>query len=205
MKLFQRAQRSLFGEILDWMLTPLLLLVPVSIGVTWLVAQGIANRPFDRALEFNARTLSRMVTIQNGLVQFQLPESAGQILRADGTDRVYYQVLGADKRLLDGDAEVPLPEEEEAPGEVVLRDDKLRGEAVRVASIWIELAQPDGPPLKVLVQLAETREKQQVLAAEIIKGVLLPQFAILPLAVLLIWLALARGINPLSEVEDRIR
>lgn len=205
MRLFQRGQRSLFGEILDWMLTPLLLLVPVSIGVTWLVAQGIANRPFDRALEFNARTLSRMVTIRNGLVHFQLPESAGQILRADGTDRVYYQVLGADKRLLDGDAEVPLPEEEEAPGEVVLRDDKLRGEAVRVASIWVEIAQPDGPPLKVLVQLAETREKQQLLAAEIIKGVLLPQFAILPLAVLLIWLALARGINPLSELEDRIR
>jgi len=28
MKLFQREQRSLFGEILDWMLTPLLLLCP---------------------------------------------------------------------------------------------------------------------------------------------------------------------------------
>jgi two-component system sensor histidine kinase TctE len=27
-KLFQRNQRSLFGEILDWMLTPLLLLWP---------------------------------------------------------------------------------------------------------------------------------------------------------------------------------
>jgi hypothetical protein len=26
MKLFQREQRSLFGEILDWMLTPLMLL-----------------------------------------------------------------------------------------------------------------------------------------------------------------------------------
>jgi len=44
-----------------------------------------------------------------------------------------------------------------------------------------------------------------VLATEIIKGVLLPQFAILPLAILLIWLALVRGIKPLSELEDRIR
>ena len=205
MRLFQRGQRSLFGEILDWMLTPLLLLVPVSIGVTWLVAQGIANRPFDRALEFNTLTLSKMVTMQGGMVHFRLPAAAGDILRADGTDRVYYQVLGADKHLLGGDAEVPMPEDEEAPGEVLLRDDKLRGEAVRVASTWIELPQPDGPPLKVLVQMAETREKQQLLAAEIIKGVLLPQFAILPLAVLLIWLALVRGIKPLSELEDRIR
>ncbi|RYF75734.1 MAG: sensor histidine kinase, partial [Comamonadaceae bacterium] len=40
---------------------------------------------------------------------------------------------------------------------------------------------------------------------EIIKGVLLPQFAILPLAILLIWLALVRGIKPLSELEETIR
>ena len=50
--LFQREQRSLFGEILDWMLTPLLLLWPLSLALTWIVAQGIANKPFDRALEF---------------------------------------------------------------------------------------------------------------------------------------------------------
>jgi two-component system sensor histidine kinase TctE len=56
-----------------------------------------------------------------------------------------------------------------------------------------------------LVQVAETREKRSVLAAEIIKGVMLPQFALLPLAVLLVWLALVRGIKPLSELEERIR
>jgi two-component system sensor histidine kinase TctE len=43
------------------------------------------------------------------------------------------------------------------------------------------------------------------LAAEIIKGVMLPQFALLPLAVLLVWLALVRGIKPLSQLEERIR
>ncbi|WP_313084758.1 ATP-binding protein, partial [Pulveribacter sp.] len=40
---------------------------------------------------------------------------------------------------------------------------------------------------------------------EIIKGVMLPQFVILPLAVLLVWLALARGIKPLHQLEERIR
>jgi two-component system sensor histidine kinase TctE len=32
-----------------------------------------------------------------------------------------------------------------------------------------------------------------------------PQFIVLPLAVLLVWLALVRGIKPLSELEERIR
>jgi two-component system sensor histidine kinase TctE len=53
--------------------------------------------------------------------------------------------------------------------------------------------------------VAETREKRSVLATEIIKGVMLPQLVILPLAVLLVWLALVRGIKPLSELEERIR
>ena len=75
MKLFQRAQRSLFGEILDWMLTPLLLLVPVSIGVTWLVAQGIASASFDRVLTHNIETLARTVSLQKDSPRFVLPVS----------------------------------------------------------------------------------------------------------------------------------
>ena len=41
-------QRSLFGEILDWMLAPLLLLWPLSVAVTFLVARSLADAPFDR-------------------------------------------------------------------------------------------------------------------------------------------------------------
>jgi TRAP-type mannitol/chloroaromatic compound transport system permease small subunit len=40
-----------------------------------------------------------------------------------------------------------------------------------------------------LVQVAETLGKRSQLATEIIKGVILPQFVILPLAVLLVWFA----------------
>ncbi|RYF57571.1 MAG: sensor histidine kinase, partial [Comamonadaceae bacterium] len=71
------------------------------------------------------------------------------------------------------------------------------------AYLWVRVPLPGAPA--ALVQVAETREKRSVLATEIIKGVMLPQFAILPLAVLLVWLALARGIKPLSQLEERIR
>ena len=205
MKLFQRGQRSLFGEILDWMLTPLLLLVPVSIGLTWLVAQGIANAPFDRALESNVQTLAKLVTVQGDHVLFNLPQPAREILRADDTDHVYYQVLTSSGESLGGDHDIPPPPDDESAtvGSVHMRDAEMRGATVRVAYTWVQ-PQLETAPL-VLVQVAETREKQQVLATEIIKGVLLPQFAILPLAILLIWLALVRAIKPLSELEERIR
>ena len=57
----------------------------------------------------------------------------------------------------------------------------------------------------MLVQVAETLEKRSRLAHEIIKGVILPQFVILPLAVVLVWFALSRGIKPLSRLQRRIR
>jgi len=212
LKIFQREQRSLFGEILDWMLTPLLLLWPVSLALTWLVAQGLANKPFDRALEYNAHALAQLVTVQRGKVQFNLPQPASEILRADDSDTVYYQVLGPTGAFLSGERELPRPPEDDRPqpGEVRLRDAELRGIDIRVAYIWVR------PPTSAatggaagnelaLVQVAETREKRSVLATEIIKGVMLPQFVILPLAVLLVWLALARGIQPLNQLEERIR
>jgi len=206
-KIFQREQRSLFGEILDWMLTPLLLLWPVSLALTWLVAQGLANKPFDRALEYNAHALAQLVTVQDGRAQFNLPQPAGEILRADESDIVYYQVLGPQGEYLSGERDLPRPQspEDDRPlsGLVRLRDAELRGIEIRVAAIWVRLPMPGAPA--ALVQVAETREKRSVLATEIIKGVMLPQFVILPLAVLLVWLALARGIQPLHRLEERIR
>ncbi len=223
MKLFQREQRSLFGEILDWMLTPLLLLWPISLVLTWLVAQGIATKPFDRALAFNAQALAQLVSVQNERAQFNLPAPAREILRADDSDLVYYQVLGLKGEYLSGEKDMPLPPEDDKVelGKVKLRDDEMRGLDVRIAYVYIDASvianstaavaltpsatQAALTAKPVLVQVAETLEKRSTLATEIVKGVMLPQFVIFPLAVFLVWLALVRGIKPLSELEDRIR
>jgi two-component system sensor histidine kinase TctE len=204
-KIFQREQRSLFGEILDWMLTPLLLLWPVSLVLTWLVAQGIAGKPFDRALEYNVGALAQLVTTSNNKAQFVLPLPARELLRADDSDTVYYQVLGTSGEYLSGEKSLPLlPEDEKlTPGEVRMRDDEFRGVGIKIAYTWVKLDLPNSKP--ALVQVAETMDKRSVLATEIVKGVMLPQFVILPLAVLLVWLALVQAIKPLNHLEERIR
>ena len=203
MKIFQREQRSLFGEILDWMLTPLLLLWPISLVLTWLVAQGIAGKPFDRALEYNATALSQIITVRHNQAQFVLPLPARELLRADDSDTVYYQVLAPDGSFLSGERNLPLPPEQESVGEVHLRDAEFEGNALKVAYMWVHLDIPNAPP--ALVQVAETLDKRSVLATEIVKGVMLPQFVVLPLAVLLVWLALVQAIKPLHRLEERIR
>jgi two-component system, OmpR family, sensor histidine kinase TctE len=202
--LFQREQRSLFGEILDWMLTPLLLLWPLSLALTWVVAQGIANKPFDRALEYNLQALAQLVVVEDGSLRFAIDPQTRDLLRADDSDLVYYQLADARGQFVSGEFDLPAPPADEVPeaGRIRQRDDVLRGDAVRVAYTW--LARPD-PLRPVLLQVAETTGRRSTLANEIIKGVMVPQFVILPLAVLLVWLALVRGIRPLSDLEQRIR
>jgi two-component system sensor histidine kinase TctE len=266
MKVFRRRHRSLFGEILDWMLTPLVLLLPLSLGLTWLVAQGLANHPFDRALEARARSLAGQVLAQLGEAPFTLgaPDTAGDLpgdaardplgaLHDEEGYRTAFQVRDGAGDLRGGDAELPMPDMDDGrqrPRRIYLRDEQWRGAPVRIAYLWIDLppvgadpssvpdeedvytpppasleqrlaeagvsqlqtrpapgAAPSAPPQRsrFLVQVAETRERRSALATEIARGVMIPQLAMLPLAVLLVWLALARAIKPLHALEARIR
>ncbi|HEX7635067.1 MAG TPA: sensor histidine kinase N-terminal domain-containing protein [Noviherbaspirillum sp.] len=210
----ERLQRSLFGEILDWMLVPLLLLWPMSIAITYLVAKSIANYPFDRALDDRVTVLAQQVKEDNGKVVMQLPGPARDILRADDVDNVYYQVLGPHGEYVDGDLEMPTPPADEEHSQTVsvqFRNDTIRGNEVRIAYVYVDL-RPNREgrnalkaPYLALVQVGETLDKRTHLANDIIKGVILPQFIILPIALALVWFALSRGLSPLAELQQRIR
>ena len=211
-----RIQRSLFGEILDWMLAPLLVLWPMSLGLTWVVAQSIANGPFDRELADVALALARQAASLEARGLADSPAGRQEMLRTaeqlvhndDGDeDHVYFQVLGRRGELLAGDATLTVPVEDlsrPSMNGVRYRDELLGEDQVRVAYVWLRGSHGE-PDSDALVQVAETLGRRSLLATEIIKGVILPQFVILPVAVVLVWFALARGFRPLAELQLAIR
>jgi two-component system sensor histidine kinase TctE len=75
---------------------------------------------------------------------------------------------------------------------------------VRIGYLYVDVIEGDEIP-PVLVQVAETLDRRTRLANEIIKGVIFPQFMILPVAVLLVWFGLSRGLAPLQALQRRIR
>jgi len=205
-----RPQRSLFGDILDWLLVPLLLLWPLSVVIIWVSAQGIANRPFDRELGETARTLARRVQVDMAArpprTRFDLSEAAAAVLRGDQTDALFYQVLGMRGEWIAGTRSLTVPEgnASELAGEVRFRDEEIDGRDLRVAYLWVPVRR-DADASPPLVQVAEPLDKRSQLATEIARGVMLSQFAILPLAVILVWFALTRGLRPLDELQRAIR
>ena len=194
---------SLFGEILDWMLAPLLLLWPISIAATHHVANDIANEPYDQALSESINAISRLIRVVDGRLTVTLPSSVRTILHADEADEFYYQIRNSQGKLLAGDDEIPEPPQEAAPSspDVMYRDERISGDPIRVAYKVYDVIPEQH---RVVIQVAETRRKREALASRIISGVLLPQFAIIPLAVVLVWLGLSRGLRPLSRLRERM-
>ena len=201
--------RSLFGEILDWMLAPLLLMWPLSIGFTFIVARSLADAPFDRALIDHANVLVRQVQIVDDHSAVRNPRGLRGLLGAGTEDTLFFQIAKADGALLAGEPAMPPPAlyDFPAPGRIKLRMDQFHGQEVRVAYTYLD--HPDesagGGEFPVLVQIAETLDARVALANEIIKGVIIPQFVILPLAVALVWFGLSRGLAPLNQLQQRIR
>jgi signal transduction histidine kinase len=197
---------SLFVEILDWMLIPLLIVWPISVVVTYFVAQPIASAPYDRALRDSVRTLAAQVRVDGGRVEMNLPSAARALLHADDVDTVYFQVRGPGGEVAAGDTELPVVRKAEGQmAEVIyFRDAEAANRELRVAYMFLPVESPRGPQ-DALVQVGETTNKRNGLAREIITGVVLPQFVIVPLAVFMAWIGLSKGLAPLSELQRSIR
>ncbi len=194
---------SLFGEILDWMLAPLLMLWPISMALEYALATSIANTAYDRELKDSVVALSRQLSYYDGTVNVNLYAAARAILVSGEIAEKSYQVRGLRNEVLEGERGLPsvefMPEIE--PQRVYFRGDFLHNREVRVAYMFAQISGLTGA---VLVQVAETDEKRTMLASQIIGGVLTAQFIIVPLALMLVWFGLGKGIEPLTELRQSI-
>lgn len=190
------------------MLAPLLFVWPISIALTYYFANNVASFPYDQALREHVVAVARLVVFSPKGPSIALPASARSLLRSDEVDNVYFQVKTAQGGFLAGDRELPVFDEAEGvfrgvPGEVYFRDIEYKGQDVRMAYVFLDDARL--PPAEwVLVEVGETLEKRSQLANKIIASVIVPQFIIIPLAVLLVWFGLTKGLQPLTRLRETI-
>jgi two-component system, OmpR family, sensor histidine kinase TctE len=201
-------QTTLFGEILDWMFAPLLLLWPLSIAITFVVARNIADQPFDTALQDRLKVLASQLRYVNERPVIRLRSGARDLLRNADNEPVLYQFVDSDGKVILGDSAIPRPPlydfaERNVPK---LRQAVIGGEEMRVAYMTIDPSELEVPTrgLPVLVQVAEGQQGRIELANEIIRGVILPQFVVLPLALVLVWYGLNRGLRPLRAMQRQL-
>lgn len=195
---------SLLVEILDWLLAPLIVLWPLSVVVTFYVANVIANIPYDRALRDSVNALGQYVRFEPRGARIALPAGASSFLRTDELDTIWFQVRGTRGEVLAGDRELAeiFPEEAQTQNVVYFRDDEWHHEPVRIAYMFVYA--PTEPHRRLLIQVGETLNKRQNLANEIIAGIIVPQFFLFPFVALLVWFGLTRGTQPLEDLRVKL-
>ena len=120
---FPDEQRSLFGEILDWMFAPLMLLWPLSVAVTFVVARSLTDAPFDQALIDRVEVVREQIASNDSEPRLPLPSLLERLARPQDGASIRLQVSATDGRLIAGDLVLPRPGlyDFPAPGRIRLR------------------------------------------------------------------------------------
>ncbi len=194
---------SLRRKLLTWLLLPMLLLLLLSGVGTYYLSARFANAAFDHVLADSARDLALQVTVVNGVSTLNLPQAAVQMFLSDEYDKIYYKVT-EDGRFIAGDPSLPLPDIVSGPsGPPVMQFSVIGGKRVRIASrYFLPVGTVSGEP--VLVQVAETLNKRRILAGQIITAMVVPQFILVALAALTVWLGIGKGLSPLRNLRKDI-
>ncbi len=191
---------SLRSHLLRWLLIPMVALFLLDTLVSLGSANRMAEDAHDKALVEIARELSMGVRRDpSGAVVFDLADVALQIVLEDSEDHVFFEVLGeGGHRIAGSDAISPPPLRARVIGATRVYDAQVNGVGVRAAQF-----EPVAiPGVRILV--AETRNKRERLAREILVSVVVPQVLMIAIAALLIRIAVNRGLAPLEVLQRAV-
>ncbi len=194
---------SLFGEILDFMIAPLMFLLPLSLALTFVVSRSLADEPFDRILADRVGFIARQLELSVPLESISPTSAKLGWVNAYPSASDIFQVSLADSTILVGDRTIPLPQVYDFANVETLkfRQELIRGEEYRVA---FKLVDVPGRVEPVLIQVAENTANRLVMTNQIIRGTVIPQFALLPLSLLLAWFGLRRGLRPVTRLQRQL-
>lgn len=198
-----QAPASLRRQLLGRLLPALLLLLLAGAGTAYWVAWRSANKAYDRALFDAVLALSQQLHVVDGQTRLHLSDQARNILLVDKFDQIFYVIRRADGRILDGDADLPLPPPGLAPVTPVdpryYYDGQRRDQSVRVAAVHRELGGQ-----RYTIAVAETRLKRVALVREILLGMLIPEICLALVTVIVIWFGIRAGLRPLESLRTEL-
>ncbi len=195
---------SLRGQLLRWLLVPLLLLLVVNAWFSNRAAVATADQAFDRLLLASAEAIGDDIDVQEGRVVVDLPYAALQLLESNIQERIFYRVVGAGGKTLTGYDDLPLPEAGLAPDrESTLYTAEYHGDSIYLVALKKQLY-GTGLTAPVVVIVAETGEARYALSHDILLHGIARQSGLIVAAGLLVWLGLFRGLRPLKRLRENL-
>ncbi len=189
---------SIRRRLLALLLIPAALVLAAGTLTDYLASRAPLQDAYDQALIDAAIAIAAYVEPDaSGNPVLTLSPHAVTLLRSDSSDSIYFQVIGANARVIGGDADLPKLHQDvrnPARGDAFYGGERIRMVAYRAMS-------PAGP---IVVSVAETLHKRDYTLNRILSSALLADAAQLGLVLLLIWLGVRFAIAPLHQIEREI-
>lgn len=190
---------SLRKTLTGWLMWPLAALMLASTVPNYYLAAGAANNAYDSALLDPALAISHTIVREGPKIRINLPPETFDALRVDSRDRVFVQVRGPDNEILAGNPRLPEPPYSITPSGHTFYDSRLNDERIRVVALHVP-----GPNGTVIVQVAETYVKRDMVVAEILLASMLSELLVAIAAIVLLGYGIRRGLEPLEQLRDDI-
>jgi two-component system, OmpR family, sensor histidine kinase TctE len=195
--------KSLRGELLAWLLLPLVAVVLFNVWTTYVGANTTASLITDRILLASARVIAEQVKDYDGVIEAFIPPSALEMFASDEPDRVIYRIIGPDGALIAGDPDSPAP-----PAlPTGLQPLYFKGEFRAMPMRAVVLAQPiasRGKTREAMIIVAETLRGHDKLVGDLWLKALRDQVVLVAAAGLLALFGLNRGLAPLLRLRNTV-
>ncbi len=199
---------SLRGQLLRWLLIPLLILVALDAISVYRNALEITDVAYDRSLLASTRALAERVSIVHGKVVADVPYVALDSFETDTLGRLYYKVTGIRGEFVSGYDDLPalppnVPRSDIYPALVHFYHASYRGQPVRIAALY-QPVYDDSMRGIAMIQVGETLDARQDLTRKILFDTLWRQAALVVAAALLVWFAVRFVLRPLMQIKSEV-
>lgn len=199
---------SLRGELLRWLLLPLIVLEVLNTVSAYRNAIDAADMAYDRSLLASTRALAERVSVAQGKVVVDVPYVALDSFETDTLGRIYYKVSGLNGETVSGYDDLPpvpasVPRSESYPALVRFYHANYNGQPIRIAAL-LQPVYDDTMRGIALIQVGETLDARRGLTNKILFDTVLWQAGLVFSAALLIWFAVGVVLRPLMRLKGAV-
>lgn len=190
---------SLRDQLVNWLFTPLYLLLLFSTVTGYIAALKLSNQPYDLVLIERAHLIASRFDLIPGN---DLPTEDDLV--PDGAGNLRYALFDAKDQVVLGNAALPHPRPLDwAADGAKLRNTSLYGQKVRVLTLKFRSGRR-APGNDYLLMMAEPVEERLLLGRSILANIVIPQFIFILIAGLAVWIGLKRGFEPLEKLRRAV-
>jgi two-component system sensor histidine kinase TctE len=199
---------SLRGQLLRWLLLPLILLEILNTVSVYRNAVDAADMAYDRSLLASTRALAERVSVVGGKVVADVPYVALDSFETDTLGRIYYKVTGIKGETVSGYGDLPpvpanVRRSENYPALVRFYHASYNGQPIRIAAL-LQPVYDDSMRGIALIQVGETLDARRGLTNKILLDTIVWQASLLLVAGLLVWFAVRLVLRPLMRLKNEV-